>query len=88
MKTLLLSKNDVEQVLNFKDVIEAVEDGYRTMQKGVLQIPDIVSVTMPAHDGESDLHCVLWMAVCLQVCAPVRQAQYLLSIWREKILKQ
>ena len=55
MKTLLLSKADVAEVLNFKDVIEAVENGYIAFQKGVLQIPGIVSVTMPAYEGESDI---------------------------------
>lgn len=55
MKTLLLSKKDVEEIISFKDVIEAVEGGYTALQKGELQVPDIVSVTMPQYDGEADI---------------------------------
>lgn len=55
MKTLLLSKNDVEKVLNMKEIIQAVEEGYKTFQKGAVQVPQIVSVVMPEYEGESDV---------------------------------
>lgn len=57
MKTLLLSMGDVEKTLFMRDVIEAVEDGYRAFQKGNVQQPDIVSLEMPLHHGETDIKC-------------------------------
>lgn len=55
MKTLLLTKEDVAQVLSMKAVISAVEDGYRALNAGNLQQPDIVGVVMPQHNGDTDI---------------------------------
>lgn len=54
MKTLLLSKTDIEQILELDAVIEAVEEGYRAFEgKRVVQ-PDIVSIEIPQNHGEFD----------------------------------
>lgn len=55
MKTLLLSKDDVQTSLTMKGVIEAVKEGYIAFEKGDVQQPDIVSMEMPAYNGETDI---------------------------------
>ena len=55
MKTLLLSKEDVESILNMKGVMESVKDGYRAFEEGCVQQPDIVSMEMPQANGETDI---------------------------------
>ncbi len=55
MKTLLLSIKDVEVALSMKEVISAVEDGYIAYNAGKVQQPDIVSMEMPEHNGETDI---------------------------------
>lgn len=55
MKTLLLSKDDVQASLTMKGVIEAVKEGYVAFEKGDVQQPDIVSMEMPAYNGETDI---------------------------------
>ena len=55
MKTLLLSLKDVESLLSMKQVIESVTDGYRAFDEGKVQQPDIVSLEMPQHNGETDI---------------------------------
>ena len=55
MKTLLLSKNDVESILTMEGVIETVKDGYRAFEEGRVQQPDIVSMEMPEYNGETDI---------------------------------
>lgn len=55
MKTLLLSLKDVKEALSMKDVINAVEEGYITYHTGKVQQPDIVSMEMTHHNGETDI---------------------------------
>lgn len=55
MKTLLLSKDDVQASLTMKGVIDAVKEGYAAFEKGDVQQPDIVSMEMPAYNGETDI---------------------------------
>ncbi len=55
MKTLLLSKNDVQSILTVDNVIAAVKDGYLAFQQGKIQQPDIVSVEKPEYNGETDI---------------------------------
>lgn len=54
MKTLLLSKTDIEQILELDAVIEAVEDGYRAFEEKRVVQPDIVSIEIPQNQGEFD----------------------------------
>ena len=55
MKTLLLSSKDVKEALSMKEVISAVEDGYIAYNKGKVQQPYIVSIEIPANNGETDI---------------------------------
>ncbi len=55
MKTMLLSMADVEKSLSMKEVIAAVEEGYLAFEEGRVQQPDIVSMEMPGHNGETDI---------------------------------
>ena len=55
MKTLLLSIKDVKEAISIKDVISAVEEGYMAYQAGKVQQPDIVSMEMTDHNGETDI---------------------------------
>ena len=55
MKTLLLKKSEVIKLLNMKDVIHSVEEGYRAFSLGQVIQPDIVSVELPEQNGEMDI---------------------------------
>ncbi|QIB68813.1 ornithine cyclodeaminase family protein [Aminipila butyrica] len=55
MKTLLLSIDHVRSSLSMKEVIQAVEEGYQSYDAGMVQQPDIVSMEMPANNGETDI---------------------------------
>lgn len=55
MSTLLLSKKDVAKALTMRDAIAAVKDGYRAYQKGQVMQPDVVSIEVPSHNGETDV---------------------------------
>ncbi len=55
MKTLLLSKNDVQTILTMDHVMAAVKNGYLAFQQGKIQQPDIVSMEMPEYHGETDI---------------------------------
>lgn len=55
MKTLLLCKKDVEELLSMEIAMEAVEDAYKAYQTGQVLQPDIVSMDMPEHNGETDI---------------------------------
>ena len=55
MKTLLLKKSEVQSLLNMKDVIASVEEGYKAFCSGQVIQPDIVSVEIPEHNGEMDV---------------------------------
>lgn len=55
MKTLLLSKENVQANLTMRSVIEAVKTGYIAFEAGDVQQPDIVSMEMPTYNGETDI---------------------------------
>jgi len=55
MKTLLLSATDVAKVINFKNVIEAVEKGYIAFNRGLIQQPPIVSMEMDEYNASMDV---------------------------------
>ncbi|MBK5253410.1 MAG: ornithine cyclodeaminase family protein [Peptostreptococcaceae bacterium] len=55
MKTLLLSYEDVLKVLSMKDVIEAVEGGYVSYNRGKVSQPDVVTVEEKNNNGETDI---------------------------------
>lgn len=55
MQTLLLSRDDVQKSLTMSSVIEAVKNGYFAFENGDVQQPDIVSMEMPAYNGETDI---------------------------------
>lgn len=55
MKTLLLKKSEVMSLLNMKDVIESVEEGYKAYCSGRVLQPDIVSIEIPKANGEMDI---------------------------------
>ena len=55
MKTMLLSMDDVRSSLSMAEVIAAVEEGYLAFEGGKVQQPDIVSLEMPEHNGETDI---------------------------------
>ena len=55
MKTMLLCMDDVRSSLSMAAVIEAVEEGYLAFEEGKVQQPDIVSMEMPEHHGETDI---------------------------------
>ena len=55
MKTLLLKKSEVMQLLNMKDVIASVEEGFKAFCSGQVIQPDIVSVELPEQNGEMDI---------------------------------
>ena len=55
MKTLLLSKYDVQASVTMDDVIEAVEKAYRAFQNGSVDQPPIQTMGMPEYNAESDV---------------------------------
>lgn len=55
LKTLLLSATDVARVINFKDVIAAVEKGYIAFNRGLIQQPPIQSMEMEEYNAEMDV---------------------------------
>lgn len=55
MKTLLLKKSEVKSLLNMKDVIASVEEGYKAFCSGQVIQPDIVSIEIPESSGEMDV---------------------------------
>ena len=57
MKSLLLSRKDVMQALDMKDVIESVKQGYIAYQKGSLDQPPVVSMVMPKDHADCDVKC-------------------------------
>ena len=59
MKTLLLGSSDVRQLLTMPNVIDAVREGYLAFQRGEVQQPDIVSVTVDEYNGETDIKSCL-----------------------------
>ncbi len=57
MKTLLLSKNDVERSVSMDEVIMAVEAAYRAYQRGSVDQPPIQTIEMPEFGADSDIKC-------------------------------
>jgi len=55
LKTLLLKKSDVLQLLHMEDVIYSVEEGYKAYCSGRVIQPDIVSIELPEQNGEMDI---------------------------------
>jgi alanine dehydrogenase len=49
--TLLLTRQDVEQVLTMKEAIEAVEGGFRQLALGKVTMPQRVAIRLPEHRG-------------------------------------
>ncbi|NRH25386.1 ornithine cyclodeaminase/alanine dehydrogenase [Pantoea sp. PNA 14-12] len=54
MKTLLLTKEDVRQLISIDDVIEAVDEAYRAFNGGLVEQPDYIGLHLPAPRGEID----------------------------------
>jgi ornithine cyclodeaminase/alanine dehydrogenase len=57
MKTLLLSKKNVEKLLTMKDTIEAVKHAFMSFNKNLVKQPPIVSIEIPEEMGEIDIKC-------------------------------
>ena len=55
MKTLLLSKYDVQASVTMDEVIAAVENAYRAFQNGSVAQPPIQTMGMPEYNAESDV---------------------------------
>lgn len=55
METLLLSYEDVLSIVSMKDVIETVEEGYVAFDQGQVLQPDVVSMEVDKHNGETDI---------------------------------
>lgn len=55
MKTLILSRADVSELLNMADTITAVEEAYRTFNSGFAIQPPIMSIDVPENNGELDV---------------------------------
>ncbi|MBR5641930.1 MAG: ornithine cyclodeaminase family protein [Firmicutes bacterium] len=55
MKTLLLSKTDVQNAVTMDDVIAAVENAYKAFQTGKVDQPPIQTMGMPEFNAESDV---------------------------------
>lgn len=57
MKTLLLCRKDVEAVIDMKEIIEAVTEGYIDYQLGRVEQPPVVSVDVLKNSAETDVKC-------------------------------
>ena len=55
MKTLLLSKTDVQNAVTMDEVIAAVEAAYKAYQRGQVEQPPIQGMEIPEHNAESDV---------------------------------
>ncbi len=52
METLLLNKDEVSSLIDLDAVLEAVENGYRSFNSGMVVQPDFMAVTLPGtHQG-------------------------------------
>jgi len=54
LKTLLLTKNEVRNLISLSSVIAAVEDAYRAFSSGQVEQPDYIGIHLPAPRGEID----------------------------------
>lgn len=48
---LILSESDLRAVLTMPDVIEAVEQGFRALGRGVASVPERLRLDVPTHNG-------------------------------------
>ena len=51
MKTLILNQSEVNSILTMKDVLTAVEEGYRQHARDKVVQPAIVSIDVPEYSG-------------------------------------
>lgn len=54
MKTLLLTNDEVGKLLDIKDAIDAVEEGYKAFNSGEVVQPDYIALSFEAPRGEID----------------------------------
>jgi ornithine cyclodeaminase/alanine dehydrogenase len=54
MKTLLLKKEEVAQLICMREVIAAVEEAYRAFNSGQVDQPDYIGIDLPPPRGEID----------------------------------
>ncbi|OKH86835.1 ornithine cyclodeaminase family protein [Thalassospira sp. TSL5-1] len=54
MKTLLLKKSEVDQLIKMPDVIDAVEDAYKAFSSKQVVQPGYIGIKLPDHRGEID----------------------------------
>ena len=47
----VLTRSDVESLLTIEDAIDAVEDGFRQLALGNVQMPQRLATTIPPHNG-------------------------------------
>lgn len=55
MNTLLLSRKDIEKIIDFKSAYGAARDAYKAFSSGKVIQPPIVSIEIPEHHGELDI---------------------------------
>ncbi|MGN0659788.1 MAG: ornithine cyclodeaminase family protein [Emergencia sp.] len=55
MRTLLLTRADVKELISIPDVFISSEKAYKALSSGNVIQPDIVSITMPMFNGELDI---------------------------------
>lgn len=53
MKTLLLTKKDIEKIVSVENAIEAVEEGYRAFNSGKVMQPDYIAMPFDAPMGRT-----------------------------------
>lgn len=54
MKTLLLTKQEVSQLISTDDVIDAVEEAYKAFNSNLVEQPAYIGLHLPAPRGEID----------------------------------
>lgn len=54
MKTLLLKKEEVRQLVSMKEVIGTVEEAYKAFNSGQVIQPPYIGIDLPSHRGEID----------------------------------
>ena len=54
MKTLLLKKEEVSQLINMREVIGTVEEAYKAFNSGQVEQPDYIGIHLPSPRGEID----------------------------------
>lgn len=54
METLILNMKEVEELLSVEDTVEAVKNGYMAYNKGLVDMPPVVSLMVDKYNGEMD----------------------------------